>query len=210
MKKFIAVLLLTLLIVLTAPTILVNAKQLGQEEDGGQAQTQTQTTTGESEVSPAQNQHETQTENQGEEQQVKAQPDYQPEITLERMAEIGSQLGTSSAHGKQLHDELDRHEDRQLLVQKSLEELDERGGWIRKLLGPNYRALGKINNVIEQNSMQIRSLQSYETQVSNQADLSSLRELIGGLGAENVSLQQRVKMEEGRPGMLGWLFRLFA
>lgn len=213
MKKFIFVSLLVILMIIAVPKVWASTKQVGVKSEGeaqvqNQIQTESQTSVDENDGYQLTVQNETQTENQAEENQVQVSPAYQPQLVVEKATEVNSLLGTSSGYGRDLQQELANYQGRQSLIQSSYEKLESRVGWQRRVLGPDYRVLKKLNDLGEEIQLQIRTLKNYQEQVSNQAEQTSLRELIRALEVENTSLQQRVEQEEARPGVFGWLLKL--
>lgn len=94
-------------------------------------------------------------------------------------------------------------------IEKQIERLDSRPGWLKTVIGPDFRAIKNVRKEINQNQVRIRQFEELENRLANQSEASQVREMIEVLVQENTSLQEKLSSEESRPGFLGWFFRLF-
>lgn len=95
-------------------------------------------------------------------------------------------------------------------TQDGLNKLEARGELVKKLFGPDYKAIKNLNQQIEQNRLRISQLEQLKNQVQNQADKSLLQEAIEAFIAQNTALEEVVQSEENTSSLLGWLFKLLA
>jgi hypothetical protein len=98
----------------------------------------------------------------------------------------------------------------QVQLRTELEKVDDRGGLLKSIVGPDFKALKNMQQEVEQNQLRIEQLTLLQNQLTNQADIDQVQEMIRVLTEQNISLQDRVSLEEQSGSMLGWLFKLFA
>lgn len=204
MKKNYCILLLVIFSLAFVPAAWANGNQSGRSESAGG------TESAQGEAAQIGSQFETKTANQGEESQLRVTANYSVQTMTQQMSQVRNQVSAQTEEGKQIHAEVQDQEQRQEQVKMSLNKLSGREGLVRQILGPNYRALKTLESAVGENEMQIQAFKEYQNQYANKAEESAIREMIGALEAENTALQQRIREEESRPGLLGWLLKLFA
>lgn len=77
-------------------------------------------------------------------------------------------------------------------------------------MGPNFKALDKIEEQVEQNQQRIEVLQQLEAQVTNQADKTKLQETVQAILQQNTALQELVNAEARVRSVFGWLVKLIS
>ncbi|MBN1545396.1 MAG: hypothetical protein JW902_01910 [Syntrophaceae bacterium] len=95
-------------------------------------------------------------------------------------------------------------------IEEELDKLEARKGWVRKLFGPNYKAIKSLKQQMEQNRLRIQQLTQLKNQVVNQADETQLQEAIQALVEQNTALEEQTQAEEQVGSIFGWLARLLS
>ncbi|MGI5826677.1 MAG: hypothetical protein ACOX50_04680 [Patescibacteria group bacterium] len=213
----------------------VSSASPGSAGNGSQAQTQSQQQV---RVSPAavgnqvRNTNQIQVQNQGEDSQVRTSNQEQEEMgtgsadskklsprsetAREHMSAVAVKveelLETRSAKGgigQQISEFAQGQRQSQEEIEETLEVVETRSGFAKILLGPNYKALNKIEKEVEQNQVRIEALKQLENQVVNQGDKTKLQETVEALVQQNTALQELVNAESRVRSAFGWLVRLF-
>jgi uncharacterized protein YeeX (DUF496 family) len=78
------------------------------------------------------------------------------------------------------------------------------------LIGSDYQALKNVQKQIEQNQLRIQQLEQLQNQLTNQSDIAIVQETIQALTEQNISLQDRINLEEQSGSLFGWLFKLLS
>ena len=112
--------------------------------------------------------------------------------------------------GEQVRQVAQEQKQSQEQIQTELEKVDNRGGLLRSLIGPNYKALKNMQKQMEQNQLRIQQLEQLQNQLANQGDIAMVQETIQVLTEQNTALQDRIALEEQSGSLLGWLLKLFA
>jgi len=85
-----------------------------------------------------------------------------------------------------------------------------KGQFARLLTGTDYGAVKNLKAQLEQNQIRIELLTQLQTKLFNQGEITMVQETVQAMIGENMSLQQRIAVEEQTKSMFGWLFRFFA
>jgi hypothetical protein len=147
------------------------------------------------------NQSQVQTQNQGEEIQLQVATQY-----MEQLMDMG---GLNEKVGGQVRTIAQEQVQTQSQIQAQLNKLESRSGWMKKLFGPDYKALKNLREQMEQNRLRIQQLTQLKNQVTNQADETRLQEAIQVLVEQNTALEEQIQAEEKVGSIFGWLIRLF-
>jgi hypothetical protein len=154
-------------------------------------------------------QNQVKTQNQGEESQLQVN-------TQEQMGTVAAQVQdllkvrTTGGVGEQVRQIAQEQNEAQNQIQKELGNVEGRKGFLKSLIGPDYQALKNMQKQMEQNQLRIQQLEQLQNQLANQSDIAMIQETIQALTEQNITLQDRVNLEERSGGMFGWLFKLFA
>ncbi len=95
-------------------------------------------------------------------------------------------------------------------IQTELGKVDNRGGILKTIIGPDFSALKNMQNQMAQSQLRIQQLKQLQNQLTNQNDIAIVQETIQALTEQNTALQNRISLEEQSGSVLGWLFKLFA
>lgn len=128
-------------------------------------------------------------------------------IVAEKVQELLDMEDRVGGIGKQIRVIAQNQNQSQKTVDVEVKKLEKRKGFMKMFFGPDYRALGNITKEMEQNQIRIRQLNQIKTQVSNEADVSTIRETVQAIIEENQQLGERITEENGSKSMFGWLFR---
>lgn len=181
-----------------------------------------------------QNQNEVRTLNQGDEDQLVVQNQEQESLgearpetvpaganrsvrAQERMSVVAQRVqallateGAQGGIGDQVRQIAQEQQQAQEEMRLELNKIDERGNFLKRLIGPNYGAIKRMEQQVEQNQLRIQQLNQLQTQLTNQAEEAQVQEMVQALIEQNTALQERMGVEKEGFSMLGWLFRLFA
>ncbi len=95
-------------------------------------------------------------------------------------------------------------------IEQQLNLVETRRGWLKKLIGPDYKAVNNLRQQLEQNQVRIRQLTQLATEVTNQGDKTLIQGLGTVLEQQNTALQDRIQVEEQTTSLFGWLAQLLA
>jgi len=167
-----------------------------------------------------QNRNEVQTKNQGTESALQVMNQEQESLRAsgsarQKMSVVAQRVGQlleggERGFGQQINEIAQEQQEAQGEIGKQLGKLESRGGFLKKLVGPDYRAIKNLRGQIEQNRVRIGQLEGLKNQLQNSADQTQVQEVIMALNDQNTALQEQVELEGGVGSLFGWLFKLFA
>jgi len=131
-------------------------------------------------------------------------------IVARKVEELLTLRTTKGGIGEQVRQIAQEQNQSQAETQTQLNNIASKSGVLKKLFGPDYRAIRNLNRVIEQNQLRIQQLEQLANQVENQADKTKIQETIQILIAQNTALQDLVNAEENAGSLFGWLVKLFS
>lgn len=129
-------------------------------------------------------------------------------IVAQKVQEL-LQIRTKGGIGDQVREIAREQNQAQDQIQVHLGEVEAKGNLVKFLFGPDYKAIKNLKQLLEQNQLRIQSLQQLMTQVTNEADETSVQETIEALTLENTSLQEVISAQEEIKSLFGWLAKLF-
>lgn len=224
MKKISALGMLALLVFVFSPAVLAKSDTPGSGV-GTPVKAMISPTSG----TGVQNQNQVKTQNAGEESQLMINTAEQEEagdsmistgmrseMAQEKMSEvakgveeilesrtfkegIGDQVRQIAQAQKQSHEKIQEH----------IQKVDGRSDLMKAMIGPDYKSLKNIENLVEENQLRIEALTELKNQLVNSGDIALVQEMITALSEENVSLQDKINAENRVGSVFGWLFRLF-
>lgn len=146
-------------------------------------------------------QNQIQTQNQGAESQL--------QVATQQMEEFMAMEEWGEAVGNQVRAVVQEQAQAQAQIQQELVSMAARSGFMKKLFGPDYKAIKNLKQQMEQNQLRIQQLEQMQNQVQNQADATQLQLVTQALASQNTVLQQQVQAEEKVGSVFGWLIKLF-
>ncbi|MBL7150666.1 hypothetical protein ISS86_01940 [Candidatus Microgenomates bacterium] len=209
MKKILIITLSILLILVFLPVVVLSQGQGNQ----------------------TQNQNKVQIQNQGEDKQLQVNTQEQENLQAneesvgtqgrsenarqhmnvvdETVEELLTTQGAKGGIGQQVSELAREQKQSQQEIEGELDKLDSRRGWMKRLFGPDYKAIKNLNRQMEQNQLRIQQLQQLQNQAANQADETQLQEAVQALVEQKTSLEEQIQAEEQVGSLFGWLVRLF-
>jgi len=175
------------------------------------------------------NQNQVKTQNEGDDQQLEVQTAEQEdtnegtksasprsEIAQEKMSDVAKGveeiLTTKTLRGgigDQVKIIAQEQKQDQSQIQTQIKKIDNRGGLLKSLIGPDYKALKSLEKLIAQNELRIQQLTELKNQLTNSGDITMIQETIDALVQQSVILQAIIDAENITGSMFGWLVRLF-
>ncbi|MDD3679287.1 MAG: hypothetical protein PHX72_00270 [Candidatus Shapirobacteria bacterium] len=174
-----------------------------------------------------QNQNQIQTQNQNEDSQLQVntqeqeslqinKPNSRSQTARENMSQVAQKVeellavpGYQGGIGDQVREIARAQRQAQTQIEGELDKLETRSGFVKRLFGPDYKAVKGLDQQIEQNRLRIQQLEQLINQVQNQAEQDQIQETIQALIEQNTALEEQIQAEEKTASLLGWLFRLF-
>ncbi|MFA6981862.1 MAG: hypothetical protein WC243_02480 [Patescibacteria group bacterium] len=172
-----------------------------------------------------QNKNQVNTQNQGEDTQLKVNTNTaeesqfgtgRSEVARQHMSAVSEAVedflstgNKTGGIGKQVSDVAKLQQEAQVEIGETLGKIDNRGGFMRVLLGHNAGAVREMKQLMEQNQLRIQQLQELMTQTVNQGEVTQLRLMIQAMVDQNTALEDQVMVEEQDRGMFGWISALF-
>lgn len=209
MKKILIFSLFTLAIFMLVLPVMVLAQGRGAKNQ------QLQVTTQEEDSLPEDEEGETKTK--GKDSSKTKSINSRSEMARQHMSIVASEVeklltteDRQGGIGKQVREIARQQKQAQEETEEELDKLDLRKGFLKKLFGPNYKAIRNIKKQIEQNQLRIRQLDQLQTQVANQADKVKIQEAAQALVEQNTALQEQIEFEKQTPSLFGWLFKIFS
>lgn len=117
----------------------------------------------------------------------------------ERNGGIGQQVKTIAQAQNQNQEKLET----------SLQKIQNRNGFTKFFIGPNYGEINNAKKILEQNRDQAEQLNQLKNQLSNQGDEQILTEQLQLLEQANLEIKNSLNSSEKDFSLLGWMFRLF-
>ena len=225
---FVAVLFLIL------GTGLVSAQNTNGQSNGNSAQTSSQVSTnnqGESTQNTTETQNRTQTNNPDigtmtqeeiqlrtqesivESEQTYSAKDSESQARSRKVAEAAKNMITLSYQienqslGSQIRNIAQQTNTYQDQANQAIDMADERSGFAKFFIGPNYNQLTEVKQAMTQNQLMIRQLNQIRAQITNAGQSTDLENQILVLENENTALQNALDQLESGFSLFGWLAR---
>ena len=93
-------------------------------------------------------------------------------------------------------------------INMALDKAEDRSGFAKFFIGPNYKQLEEAKAEMEQNRLRIADLNQVMEECQNEADKSELRLQINTLEEQNTALDSQIDGDEEVFSLLGWLVKL--
>ena len=130
-------------------------------------------------------------------------------IVAKTVEEILTTQGAKGGIGKQVSEVVKAQQQSQEETEEQLNELEKRPGWLKKLIGPNYKAINNLNRQIERNQERVEMLEQLKTQATTQTDQDQISDVVQAVTNQNNTLQEYVNSEGQTVSLLGWVFKSF-
>jgi len=143
-------------------------------------------------------------------------PSSRSEVAREHMNEVAKKVeeilttqGAKGGIGEQVREIARAQNKDQEETEKEYEKMEMRG-WIKKIIGPDYKAINNLRKQMEKNQLRLRQLENLQNQVMNEGEAQMLSEMIEVLNQQNTSLEEQIQAQEEEFSLLGWLFKKFS
>ena len=94
-------------------------------------------------------------------------------------------------------------------LETGLQKIQNRGGFARFFIGPNYGEIKESQKLLERNKEQIQKLNKLRAQVIDQKDQQQIAEQIQILGQTTQEIENTLNEAQKGFSLFGWMFRLF-
>lgn len=95
-------------------------------------------------------------------------------------------------------------------LEADLLKIQNRSGFAKFVIGPNYGEINNARKVLEQNREQIQQLNQIRSQITNEGEQQTLSEQIQVLEQANLEISNSLDIFQKGFSLFGWLFRMFA
>ncbi len=117
----------------------------------------------------------------------------------ERNGEVGQEIKTITQAQAQNHEKLETN----------LQKIQNRDGFARFFIGPDYGKIKESQILLEQNKEQIQKLNQLEARIIGQEDQQKIVEQIQLLGQATQQIENILNETKNGFSLFGWIFRLF-
>ena len=93
-------------------------------------------------------------------------------------------------------------------LEESFNKIEERSGFVKFLIGPDYKEIDGARKILKQNDEKIQKLNQIRTQLSNQGDQQQLAEQIKVLEQANLEIEDSLTNIANSFSLFGWLSKL--
>ena len=94
-------------------------------------------------------------------------------------------------------------------LETGLQKIQNRGGFARFFIGPNYGEIKESQKLLEQNKEQIQKLNQLRAQIIGQKDQQQIAEQIQLLGQTTQQIESTLDEAQKGFSLFGWMFKLF-
>lgn len=98
----------------------------------------------------------------------------------------------------------------QVKLEKNVEKIQDRGGFAKFFIGPNYKEIKDAQKTLEQNKEQIKQLNQIKNQLYNQGNQQQLTEQIRVLEQTNQEIETLLTDAQKGFSLFGWLNKLIS
>ena len=95
-------------------------------------------------------------------------------------------------------------------LDQSIGKIQDRGSFVKFLIGPSYGEIKNAQKTLEQNKEQIQKLNQIKTQLSNQGDQQQLTAQIAVLEKANQTIETELANAQSGFSLFGWLSKLIS
>lgn len=128
--------------------------------------------------------------------------------TLEEVSDEEEALGNEEV-SEELSEAVEEIEDSTVDTAEDIEEIEDRPGWKKFLLGPDYKNLGELRSNLVRTENSIRKVNRTMTRVEGSENDEALQEQLGELNQERERIMDFIQQEEESFSLLGWVVKLF-
>jgi Cu/Ag efflux pump CusA len=148
-----------------------------------------------------QNENQVATKNYGEESQLM--------VATKHMEQLMDMEGLGEELDQKVKEAAQEQMQAQNQIQSQLNKLESKSKFMKKLFGPDFKAIANLKTQIEQNKLRIQLLTEIKNEVANETEEAQLQEAVSALTDQNTKFMEFVQAEEQVGSMFGWLVKLF-
>lgn len=94
-------------------------------------------------------------------------------------------------------------------IENQLQKIEKRSGLVKKIIGPDFKAIKNMEQLIVENQERIDELKNLSSQLNEEESLE-IEEMIVSLEEQNLSLKEKISQERESTSLFGWLFKIFS
>ncbi|MBU1127090.1 MAG: hypothetical protein ABIH88_00925 [Patescibacteria group bacterium] len=158
------------------------------------------------------NQQEQQTQQEG---SVEEKPNARSETAREHMSIVAQKAEEFLAEereggiGEKIREVAQNQIQIQEKVGEQFQKLEQRTGFLRRILGPSRKAIKNLNQQMQENQLQIRKLEEAKQEALRLSEKALIQGMIEGLNETNDFIYQEIAEEERIPGIIGMILSFF-
>lgn len=165
------------------------------------------------------NENQIQTKNQGEAQQLSVQTQESEQLNQkidqnltkvsDQVQELINTLGAKGGIGQQVKEIAQNQDKRQNEIKNDFENLNSRSALTRFFIGTDKKIVLSLQQKVADNESALQQLEQLKSKTKNRADLEQLQATIELMSEQNLTLKNKINLENKSKGMFGWLLGLF-
>ena len=211
MKKLPIALTASLLILFASPVMAENGQQVKNQVQTQNAGEDSQLNVQVKEVNMEEQQQAT---SQNEVEQPKAQTlstnaQQKMSVVSQKVKELLASEDRLGGIGQEVREIARLQNQAQEKIQIHAAEMASRPGLLKKLIGPDFKAINGLRQELAQNQLRIKNLEDLKTEVANLAEETQIQETVEAIIEQNTALENQINEEEDLPSVFGWLIKLF-
>ena len=211
MKKLPIALTASLLILFASPVMAENGQQVKNQVQTQNAGEDSQLNVQVKEVNMEEQQQAT---SQNEVEQPKAQTlstnaQQKMSVVSQKVKELLASEDRLGGIGQEVREIARLQNQAQEKIQIHAAEMASRSGLLKKLIGPDFKAINGLRQELAQNQLRIKNLEELKTEVANLAEETQIQETVEAIIEQNTALENQINEEEDLPSVFGWLIKLF-
>jgi hypothetical protein len=94
-------------------------------------------------------------------------------------------------------------------IENQLQKIEKRSGLVKKIIGPDFKAIKNMEQLVVENQERIDELKNLSSQLNEEESLE-IEEMIVSLEEQNLSLKEKISQERESTSLFGWLFKIFS
>lgn len=136
-------------------------------------------------------------------------PQVQLENAIRKMEQLQERINNPEV-GQQVEETTQNQEEVKTQIQKKLDEMDARPGFLKFILGPDYKNAGEVRSAIVRLQNEIRQMDRIQTRLNNPEDVGVMEEAINEVGESIRSYQDLLSDKLSGFSLFGWLSKFIA
>ncbi len=142
-------------------------------------------------------------------QSLPANAQQKMSVVSQKVKELLTTESQQSGIGREVREIAKLQNQAQEKIQTHTAKMASRSGLLKRLIGPDLKAIDSLRQELTENQLRIESLEELKTEVVNQAEETQIQETVEAIIEQNTALENQINEEEDAPSVFGWLIRLF-